>query len=93
MQQSEYYLCDVHDGLEAVEHDLRERTLELEPCWVDLQVALEANRSLRDVRRAAAAPLGSDTAADPDDLAWIERETAALEVVAGYAVGDVGPGQ
>lgn len=88
VQESQYYLCDVHDGLEAVEHDLRERTLELEPCWVDLHVALEANRALRDARRAAAAPLGADTAADPDDLAWIERETAVLERLAQLDVAE-----
>ena len=86
-QESQFYLCDVHDGLAEVEHDLRERTLELEPVWVDLHAALESNRALRDARRAAAAPLGTDTAEDPDDLAWIERETLALEVVAGYSAG------
>jgi len=86
-QESQFHLCDVHDGLADVEHDLRERTLELEPVWVDLHAALEANRALRDARRAAAAPLGIDTAADPDDLAWIERETLALEAVAGYSAG------
>jgi len=91
-QESAYYRCSVHDGLEEVEHDLRERTLELEPVWVDLHAALEANRSLRRARRAAAAPPGTDTADDPDDLAWIERETLALEVVAGYPAGAPGEG-
>ena len=60
---------------------------------MDLHEALVANRALRDARRTAAAPLGTDTAADPDDLAWIERETLALECLAGYSVGDVGLGQ
>ncbi|MGD9954755.1 MAG: NUDIX hydrolase [Candidatus Nanopelagicales bacterium] len=86
-QESRFYRCDVHDGLADVDHDLRERTLELEPVWVEVQVALESNRALRDARRTAAAPLSTDTAEDPDDLAWIERETLALEVVAGYSGG------
>lgn len=85
VQESRYYLCDVHDGLAEVDHDLRERTLALAPRWVDLHAALESNRDLRDARRTAAAPLGTDTAADPDDLAWIERETTMLEMLAGEA--------
>lgn len=87
VQESRYYLCDVHDGLGDVEHDLRERTLALEPCWVGVHDALEANRALREQRRARGIPAGSDTAEDPDDLAWIERETLALELVAGEDVG------
>lgn len=87
VQESRYYLCDVHDGLEEVEHDLRERTLALEPCWVDLHEALGVNRGLRAERRLRGIPGGADTAEDPDDLAWIERETLALELVAGEEVG------
>jgi ADP-ribose pyrophosphatase YjhB (NUDIX family) len=87
VQESRYYLCDVHDGLEEVDHDLRERTLALVPCWVDLHAALETNRGLRGQRRLRGTPGGADTAEDPDDLAWIERETLALELVAGEEVG------
>ncbi len=87
VQESRYYLCDVHDGLDEVEHDLRERTLALVPCWVDLGAALEANRGLREQRRLRGPRGGTDTAEEPDDLAWIERETVALELVAGEEVG------
>jgi ADP-ribose pyrophosphatase YjhB (NUDIX family) len=87
VQESHFYLCDVHDGLEEVDHDLRERTLALEACWVDLHEALETNHAARAERRVRGIPAGADTAEDPDDLAWIERETLALEVVAGHDVG------
>ena len=81
--ESRFYACTVHEGLGEVEHDLRERTLGLEPCWVDVRQALAVNRGLRDARALAGPTSSPDTAADPDDLAWIERETVALEVVAG----------
>lgn len=87
VQESAYYLCDVHDGLAQVDHDLRERTLALEPCWVDVHVALEANQGLRAGRRLDPGTSRVDTAAEPDDLAWIERETLALELVSGVDVG------
>lgn len=81
--ESRFYACDVHDGLGQVEHDLRERTLALVPVWVDVRHALAVNRGLRDARALAGPSSAPDTAAEPDDLAWIERETVALELVAG----------
>ena len=45
----------------------------LDPCHV---------LGLRDARALSEPSSSPDTAAEPDDLAWIERETVALEVVA-----------
>lgn len=87
VQESSFYLCEVQDGLVEVDHDLRERTLGLEPCWVQVDAALEANRGRRAERRLRGTPVGADTAQDPDGLAWIERETVALELLAGEDVG------
>ena len=94
-QTSLYVRCSVEGDLGPVSHDLRERTLGLVPLWVPLAEALEANVALRRDRAVEGHPGGPDTAEDPDALAWIERETLVLELLAaGSGAGrrpEVGP--
>lgn len=82
---SQFFHVDVDDALGAVRHDARERALGLSAGWVPLGEALAVNRALRDARRAEGYRPRPDTAADPDPLAWIERETLALELLAAPA--------
>lgn len=79
---SQFWHVEVDDHVGEVEHDARETNLGLRPGWVPLAEALEANRRRRDERRTEGWRARPDTAAEPDPLAWIERETAALELLA-----------
>jgi len=79
---SQFWDVEVDDALGAVDHDAREQALGLVAGWVPVDEALATNRRLRDVRRAEGYRWRPDTAADPDPLAWIERETLALELLA-----------
>lgn len=80
---SHYVRVEVADRLGDSDHDRREAALGLEPGWFPLSAALAANDALRHGRRGEEAGLvREDTAASPDALAWIERETHVLERLA-----------
>jgi ADP-ribose pyrophosphatase YjhB (NUDIX family) len=79
---SQFWDVEVEEGLGAAAHDARERALGLVAGWVALEAALSTNRRLREARRSEGYRPRPDTAAEPDPLAWIERETLALELLA-----------
>jgi ADP-ribose pyrophosphatase YjhB (NUDIX family) len=79
---SQYWKVAVDDELGPVEHDLRELGLGLVAGWVDVADALAINRAVRAGRRDEGWRQRTDTAEDPDPLAWIERETYVLELLA-----------
>ncbi|MGE3810134.1 MAG: NUDIX hydrolase [Candidatus Nanopelagicales bacterium] len=83
---SHYWSVEVDDELGAVEHDLRERGLGLETMWVPVPDALATNRAVRSGRRDEGYRRRTDTAEEPDPLAWIERETYVLELISAGAL-------
>lgn len=83
---SQYWSVEVDDELGEVEHDLRERGLGLEVVWLPVEEAVAVNRAVREGRRDEGWRQRTDTAAEPDALAWIERETYVLELLADGAL-------